>query len=111
MVVTGRPVRERVRSHESDFACSETGTGISTRAVLVLVVIAGGTLAVITLGLFTWALSSGRPLAEAMTMTFAALVLIELFGRTAGARDERSVPAGRVRHGRARRRRVGEDRR
>ena len=27
--------------------------------------------ALITLGLFTWALASGRPLAEAMTMTFA----------------------------------------
>jgi Ca2+-transporting ATPase len=30
-------------------------------------------------GLFTWAMSSGRSLEQAMTMTFVSLVLIQFF--------------------------------
>ena len=55
------------------------GTGIFTRPVVTLIVVAGLGSALITFGLFSWALSSGRPLAEAMTMTFATLVLVEFF--------------------------------
>ena len=47
--------------------------------------------ALVTLGLFTWALSSGRGLAEAMTMTFATLVLIEFFKAYSFRSDRRSV--------------------
>jgi Ca2+-transporting ATPase len=54
-------------------------TGIFTRPVVTLIAVGGAWSAVVTLGLFTWALSSGRALAEAMTMTFATLVLIEFF--------------------------------
>ena len=48
----------------------------------------------ITLGLFTWALASGRPLAEAMTMTFASLVLIEFFKAYSFRSDRHSVLEG-----------------
>ena len=55
------------------------GTGIFTRPVLSLIVVGGLGSAAITFGLFSWALSTGRPLAEAMTMVFATLVLVEFF--------------------------------
>ena len=52
-------------------------TGIFTRPVMTLMLAGGAWSAVINLSLFTWALQSGRSLAEAMTMTFVSLVLIE----------------------------------
>jgi Ca2+-transporting ATPase len=55
------------------------GTGIFTRPVISLIVVGGLGSAAITFGLFSWALSVDRPLTEAMTMTFAALVLVEFF--------------------------------
>jgi len=33
----------------------------------------------VNIGLFTWLLRSGRPLAEAMAMTFVSLILIQFF--------------------------------
>ena len=54
-------------------------TGIFTRPVITLMAIGGCWSAMINLGLFSWALSSGRGLAEAMTMTFVSLVLIQFF--------------------------------
>jgi Ca2+-transporting ATPase len=54
-------------------------TGIFSRAVVSLMVVGGVASALITLGHFTWALWAGIALAEAMTMTFATLVLIEFF--------------------------------
>ena len=53
--------------------------GIFTRPVLTLIAVGGAWSALATLGLFVWALSAGKELAEAMTMTFATLVLIEFF--------------------------------
>jgi Ca2+-transporting ATPase len=53
--------------------------GIFTRPIVALIAIGGAWSALMTLGLFIWALSDGKPLAEAMTMTFATLVLIEFF--------------------------------
>jgi P-type Ca2+ transporter type 2C len=53
--------------------------GIFTRPVIALIVIGGVASSIITLTLFTWALTTERVLAEAMTMTFATLVLIEFF--------------------------------
>jgi Ca2+-transporting ATPase len=70
------------------------GSGIFTRPVLALIVVGGLTSAVITLGLFTWALSSGRALAEAMTMTFATLVLIEFFKAFSYRSDRRPIVEG-----------------
>jgi Ca2+-transporting ATPase len=54
-------------------------TGIFTRPVVTLMVLGGLWSAVINLGLFAWALNSGRGLEEAMTMTFVSLVLIQFF--------------------------------
>ncbi|HET9213960.1 MAG TPA: cation-translocating P-type ATPase [Gaiellaceae bacterium] len=53
--------------------------GIFTRPVVALIAVGGVWSGLTTLGLFVWALSADRPLSEAMTMTFATLVLIEFF--------------------------------
>ncbi len=54
-------------------------TGIFTRPVVLLMLAGGIWSAIVNLGLFIWALNSGRPVAEAMTMTFVSLVLIQFF--------------------------------
>ena len=54
-------------------------TGIFTRAVVVLIMTGGVWSMVINLSLFVWALESGRTLAEAMSLTFLSLVLIQFF--------------------------------
>jgi Ca2+-transporting ATPase len=54
-------------------------TGIFTRPVVLLMLAGGVWSAIVNLGLFIWAFNSGRPLAEAMTMTFVSLVLIQFF--------------------------------
>ena len=66
-------------------------TGIFTRPVVALIAVGGAWSALVTLSLFTWALSSGRVLAEAMTMTFATLVLIEFFKAYSFRSDRQSV--------------------
>jgi Ca2+-transporting ATPase len=53
--------------------------GIFTRPVVTLMVLGGIWSAIVNLALFAWALSSGRGLEEAMTMTFVSLVLIQFF--------------------------------
>ncbi|OGV71497.1 MAG: ATPase [Lentisphaerae bacterium RIFOXYB12_FULL_65_16] len=52
-------------------------TGIFSRPVVTLMLVGGLWSAVANMALFQWARTSGRSLAEAMTMTFVALVLIE----------------------------------
>ena len=54
-------------------------TGIFTRPVIMLMLVGGVWSAVVNLSLFVWALNSGRSIAEAMTMTFVSLVLIQFF--------------------------------
>ena len=54
-------------------------TGIFTRPVVTLMTIGGLWSALINIGLFAWALESGRSQSEAMTMTFVTLVLIQFF--------------------------------
>ena len=51
--------------------------GIFSRSVVTLMLVGGAWSMVANLGLFAWALSSGRGIDEAMTMTFASLVLIQ----------------------------------
>jgi Ca2+-transporting ATPase len=53
--------------------------GVFTRPLVVLLLTGGFWSALINLGLFTWLLQSGRPVAEAMAMTFVSLVLIQFF--------------------------------
>jgi Ca2+-transporting ATPase len=52
-------------------------SGIFTRPVVLLILIGGVWSMMVNLGLFAWALGSGREVAQAMTMTFISLVLIQ----------------------------------
>jgi Ca2+-transporting ATPase len=54
-------------------------TGIFTRPVVTLMLVGGLWSTAVNLGLFVWALRSGLDPAEAMTMTFVSLVLIQFF--------------------------------
>jgi Ca2+-transporting ATPase len=65
--------------------------GIFTRPVLTLIAAGGAWSALATLALFVWALSDGKELAEAMTMTFVALVLIEFFKAYSFRSDRESI--------------------
>ncbi|MGD8871381.1 MAG: cation-translocating P-type ATPase, partial [Gemmatimonadota bacterium] len=53
--------------------------GIFNRPITVLILLGGVWSAFVNIALFTWALGSGRPPAEAVTMTFVSLVLIQFF--------------------------------
>jgi len=53
--------------------------GLFTRPLMVLLLAGGLWSAVVNISLFTWLLRSGRPLPEAMAMTFVSLVLIQFF--------------------------------
>ena len=66
-------------------------TGIFTRPVVLLMLVGGVWSAIVNLGLFVWALGSGRPAAEAMTMTFVSLVLIQFFKAYNFRSDRQSV--------------------
>ncbi len=55
----------------------EPRSGIFTRPVVVLMMVGGIWSMIVNLALFIWALSSGRGVVEAMTMTFVSLVLIQ----------------------------------
>jgi Ca2+-transporting ATPase len=66
-------------------------TGIFTRPVIILMVVGGLWSAIINLGLFIWALNSGRSIAAAMTMTFVSLVLIQFFKAYNYRSDRHSV--------------------
>jgi Ca2+-transporting ATPase len=54
-------------------------TGIFTRPVVILMIAGGIWSAITNLGLYIWAMNSGRSQEEAMTMTFVSLVLIQFF--------------------------------
>lgn len=66
-------------------------TGIFTRPVVTLMVVGGLWSAAVNLGLFAWALNSGRSVEEAMTMTFVSLVLIQFFKAYNFRSDHHSV--------------------
>jgi len=66
-------------------------TGLFTRPVVTLMAIGGAWSALVNLGLFAWARNSGRSDAEAMTMTFVSLVLIQFFKAYNFRSDRNSV--------------------
>jgi P-type Ca2+ transporter type 2C len=66
-------------------------SGIFTRPVTILMVIGGIWLAAVNLGLFAWALSTGRSPEEARTMTFVSVVLFEFFKAYNFRSDRNSV--------------------
>jgi Ca2+-transporting ATPase len=53
--------------------------GIFTRPLLVLLLSGGVWSALVNISLFTWLLRSGRPIQEAVSITFVSLVLIQFF--------------------------------
>nr|MBA3768285.1 cation-translocating P-type ATPase [Acidobacteriota bacterium] len=65
--------------------------GIFTRPVVMLMTVGGLWSTGINLGLFIWALNSGRSVQEAMTMTFVSLVLIQFFKAYNFRSDRQSV--------------------
>jgi P-type Ca2+ transporter type 2C len=66
----------------------DRAAGIFTRPVVMLIALGGTWSAIVNTTLFVWALSSGRSLEEAMTMTFVSLALIE-FIKAYSYRSER----------------------
>lgn len=66
-------------------------SGIFTRPVVALMLAGGIWSTIVNLGLFIWALNSGRSQAEAMTMTFVSLVLIQFFKAYNFRSDRNSV--------------------
>jgi Ca2+-transporting ATPase len=66
-------------------------TGIFTRPVLILTVLGGVWSMLVNIGLFAWALGSGRSMTEAVTMTFVSLVLIQFFKAYNFRSDRHSV--------------------
>ena len=66
-------------------------TGIFTRPVVILMVVGGLWSTMVNLGLFAWALNSGRSVEEAMTMTFVSLVVIQFFKAYNFRSDRHSV--------------------
>jgi Ca2+-transporting ATPase len=65
--------------------------GIFSRPVLLLMLTGGLWSTAVNLGLFAWALHSGRSLREAMTMTFVSLVLIQFCKAYNFRSDRRSL--------------------
>jgi Ca2+-transporting ATPase len=66
-------------------------TGIFTRPVVALMLAGGIWSTIINLGLFIWAMNSGRSQEEAMTMTFVSLVLVQFFKAYNFRSDRHSV--------------------
>jgi Ca2+-transporting ATPase len=66
-------------------------TGIFTRPIVILMLAGGLWSAAVNLGVFVWALDTGRSLPEAMTMTFVSLVLIQFFKAYNYRSDRQSV--------------------
>jgi Ca2+-transporting ATPase len=65
--------------------------GVFTRPVVALMLVGGLWSTLVNLGVFTWALRSGRGLAEAIGLTFVSLVLIQFFKAYNFRSTERSV--------------------
>ena len=66
-------------------------SGIFTRPIVILMSAGGLWSTAVNLGLFAWALNTGRSLREAMTMTFVSLVLIQFFKAYNYRSDRQSV--------------------
>ncbi len=65
--------------------------GIFGPRVVALMLVGGAWSMIVNVGLFAWLLHSGRPLAEAMTLTFVSLVLIQFLKAYSYRSDRASV--------------------
>jgi Ca2+-transporting ATPase len=68
--------------------------GIFTPALMTLIIVGGLWSGFLNLGLFMWLLHDGRPLPEAMALTFITLVLIQFFKAYNFRSDHQSVMRG-----------------
>ena len=66
-------------------------TGVFTRPVVILMTVGGLWSTAVNLIVFTWALRSGRGVAQAMAMTFVSLVLIQFVKAYNFRSDRRSI--------------------
>ncbi|MGB8224952.1 MAG: cation-translocating P-type ATPase, partial [Polyangiales bacterium] len=66
-------------------------TGVFTRPVVILMTIGGLWSTAVNLSVFTWALRSGRGVAQAMAITFVSLVLIQFAKAYNFRSDRRSI--------------------
>ncbi len=71
-----------------------TKNGIFTRPVISLITVGGLVSTTLNLGLFIWAYNSGRTAAEAMTMVFVSLVLIQFFKAYSFRSERHSIVSG-----------------
>jgi len=71
-------------------------SGIFTRPVVILMLLGGLWSTAVNLGLFAWALNSGRSTQEAMTMAFVSLVLIQFFKAYNFRSDVHSQTSGSI---------------
>ncbi|MBJ6800274.1 cation-translocating P-type ATPase [Geomonas propionica] len=69
----------------------DASRGIFSRTVVTLVLVGGGWSALVNLALFAWARASGCSDAEAMTVTFVSLVLIQFFNAYSFRSDRDSI--------------------
>jgi len=67
------------------------GQGVFTKEVVVLMVVGGVWSALVNLGVFKWALDSGRGMLEAQALCFLTLVLIQFFKAYNFRSDKQSV--------------------
>ncbi|HMF97763.1 MAG TPA: cation-translocating P-type ATPase [Vicinamibacterales bacterium] len=65
--------------------------GIFTRPVVVLILAGGIWSGIVNISLFAWSMNAGRPVEEAMAMTFVSLVLIQFFKAYSYRSDRISV--------------------
>jgi Ca2+-transporting ATPase len=66
-------------------------SGLFSRPVVTLMILGGAWATIVNASLFAWALSTGRPEAEARTVVFTSIVLIEFFKAYSFRSDRLSV--------------------
>jgi P-type Ca2+ transporter type 2C len=67
------------------------GQGIFTKSVIILMSLGGVWSALVNLGIFKWALDSGKPMMEAQSLCFLTLIVIQFFKAYNFRSDKKSV--------------------
>jgi Ca2+-transporting ATPase len=67
------------------------GQGIFTKSVVYLMLLGGIWSAIVNLGIFKWALDSGKPMAEAQSVCFLTLIIIQFFKAYNFRSDKKSI--------------------
>jgi Ca2+-transporting ATPase len=67
------------------------GQGIFTKSVVILMFLGGTWSALVNLGIFKWALDSGKPMMEAQSLCFLTLIVIQFFKAYNFRSDKKSI--------------------